>query len=433
MGIKRRLLLIVSLIIGAGLALGLFVLNRIEIQNQKQENTQRAGSLLASLSAPVAFSLVQGRIPDLDNLMDQLQERKHDFHLSHVALFDHRGILVGQTSSPADMVPLERSFIDRAVAAKKPLVAMSAEGNPQRVSMPVQTGIRWATLIATLDWTAIQRDILEREKRISVTVLVLALIALLTLLLSINRWVLTPVVKVAKVAEKFAEGDLGARIHLEGAGEITRLARVLNMAGERLSRQKDLLEQEVAKRTDDLKRANERLEKLAITDGLTGLYNHRYFQEMLIAEVQRQRRGGAPFSLIMIDVDHFKRFNDEHGHPAGDEILHTVGEILSENVRETDLVARYGGEEFVILLRFADHDNAMQIAEKLRYSIEGTFFSDVHGTPRFRCTASLGVATWPEHAKHARPLIEIADQALYQSKHRGRNRITSVNDMERSS
>ena len=101
--------------------------------------------------------------------------------------------------------------------------------------------------------------------------LVLALIALLTLLLSINRWVLTPVVKVAKVAEKFAEGDLGARIHLEGAGEITRLARVLNMAGERLSRQKDLLEQEVAKRTDDLKRANERLEKLAITDGLTGL------------------------------------------------------------------------------------------------------------------------------------------------------------------
>ena len=118
------------------------------------------------------------------------------------------------------MVPLERSFIDRAVAAKKPLVAMSAEGNPQRVSMPVQTGIRWATLIATLDWTAIQRDILEREKRISVTVLVLALIALLTLLLSINRWVLTPVVKVAKVAEKFAEGDLGAQIHLEGAGGI---------------------------------------------------------------------------------------------------------------------------------------------------------------------------------------------------------------------
>ena len=136
MGIKRRLLLIVSLIIGAGLALGLFVLNRIEIQNQKQENTQRAGSLLASLSAPVAFSLVQGRIPDLDNLMDQLQERKHDFHLSHVALFDHRGILVGQTSSPADMVPLERSFIDRAVAAKKPLVAMSAEGNPNVCPCP---------------------------------------------------------------------------------------------------------------------------------------------------------------------------------------------------------------------------------------------------------------------------------------------------------
>ncbi|MBL92405.1 MAG: hypothetical protein CMH56_11420 [Myxococcales bacterium] len=433
MGIKRRLLLIVTLIMGASLATGLFVLNQIEIQNQKQENTQRVGALLASLSAPVAFSLVQGRIPDLDNLMDQLLERKEDFNLSHVALFDHQGLLVGQTGTPPSPHALPKAFIEKAVAANGSVIAPNAQGYPLRISMPVETGIRWATLVATLDWNSIQQSIAQREKRISLTIVALALIALITLLMSINRWVLAPVVAVAKVAQKFAEGDLSARIHLPGAGEITRLARVLNMAGERLSRQKELLEQEVAKRTDDLKRANERLEKLAITDGLTGLYNHRYFQEMLIAEVQRQRRGGSSFSLIMLDVDHFKKFNDEHGHPAGDEILHTMGEILSENVRETDLVARYGGEEFVILLRFADHDDAVQVAEKLRHSIEGAYFSDVHGTPRFRCTASLGVATWPEHAKHARPLIEIADQALYQSKRLGRNRITSVNDLEQTS
>ena len=96
MGIKRRLFLIVSLILGLSMVFGLFVLRHIESQNQYEENTQRVSALLESLSAPVAFSLVQGRVPDLDNLMDQLQERKAAFYLNHVALFDHRGLLLGE-------------------------------------------------------------------------------------------------------------------------------------------------------------------------------------------------------------------------------------------------------------------------------------------------------------------------------------------------
>lgn len=410
--------------------LGLFVLRRIESQNQYQENTQRISALLASLSAPIAFSLVQGRIPDLDNLMDQLQERKKDFYLNHVALYDHQGHLIGATEKTERMQPLDKGFIDRAVAAPQPIMSYNSEAKPYRLSMPVQTGIRWATLIATLDVSSIEQAISARGRRISLMIGLCVLIALLSLLLALNRWVLTPVVSVAQVAKKFAEGDLNARIELPGYGEITSLARVLNMAGERLSRQKELLEQEVQKRTEDLERANERLETLAITDGLTGLYNHRYFQEMLIAEVQRQRRGGSEFSVIMLDVDHFKQFNDTHGHPAGDEILHTMGDILTQSVRETDMVARYGGEEFVLLLRFADHDNAMKVAHNLRRTIAETLFPDVHGQPRFEITASLGVATWPIHAKHGRPLIEKADQALYQSKRAGRNQVTSSSDLE---
>lgn len=415
------------------MVLGLFVLRHIESQNQYEENTQRVSALLESLSAPVAFSLVQGRVPDLDNLMDQLQERKDAFYLNHVALFDHQGLLLGETSKLETNEILPSQFIKDSVSATHALVKYSQTGKPYRISMPVQTGIRWATMIATLDTLSIEQDISARFQRISLMVGLSVLIALFSLLLALNRWVLSPVVAVAQVAKKFAEGKLDARIELPGYGEITSLAKVLNMAGEKLSHQKELLEQEVLRRTEALKKANERLEKLAITDGLTGLYNHRYFQEMLIAEVQRQRRGGNQFSVVMMDVDHFKQFNDTHGHPAGDEILHTMGDLLTQAVRETDLVARYGGEEFVILLRFADHDNALQIAENLRLMIAEKLFPDVHGEPRFEITASMGIATWPIHAKHARPLIEQADKALYESKRNGRNQITSAASEESSS
>ena len=293
MGIKRRLFLIVSLILGLSMILGLFVLRHIESQNQYEENTQRVSALLESLSAPVAFSLVQGRIPDLDNLMDQLQARKDAFYLNHVALFDHQGLLLGETATISTPTPLTPDLIQKSVSAAHAVVNFDDKGKPYRLSMPVQTGIRWATMIATLDTLSIEQDISARVQRISLMVALSVLVALFSLLLALNRWVLSPVVAVAEVAKNFAEGKLDTRIELPGYGEITRLAKVLNMAGERLSHQKELLEQEVQRRTEALKKANERLEKLAITDGLTGLYNHRYFQEMLIAEVQRQRRGGS--------------------------------------------------------------------------------------------------------------------------------------------
>jgi diguanylate cyclase (GGDEF)-like protein len=184
------------------------------------------------------------------------------------------------------------------------------------------------------------------------------------------------------------------------------------------------LEMRVEQATGSLRAANERLEKLAITDGLTGLYNHRYFHERLALEVERVKRSGTPLGLLMIDVDHFKHYNDVHGHPAGDQVLAQVARLLSEGRRANDLVARYGGEEFALLLVDTRKVAAVEIAERLRAAVAAYEFPHRETQPGRRLTISLGVAAGPEDAGDARMLLQAADDALYRAKHAGRNTVS---------
>jgi diguanylate cyclase (GGDEF)-like protein len=165
------------------------------------------------------------------------------------------------------------------------------------------------------------------------------------------------------------------------------------------------------------------LNQLAITDGLTQLYNHRYFHERLESEVERSNRTGLPLSLLMIDVDHFKHYNDLNGHPAGDTVLRKVARILSEGRRLNDVVARYGGEEFTILLVDTPTDAAAQLAENLRQRVAEEEFANGEAQPMGRLTISLGVASYPHSAVSAVELVEAADVALYRAKGGGRNRV----------
>jgi diguanylate cyclase (GGDEF)-like protein/PAS domain S-box-containing protein len=175
---------------------------------------------------------------------------------------------------------------------------------------------------------------------------------------------------------------------------------------------------ELERQKDQLEEANTRLEALATTDGLTGLKNHRAFQERLAHEFQRGARYYTPLSLLMFDVDHFKLFNDAHGHPAGDQVLRKVATVLRKNVRATDFVARYGGEEFVVLLPHTPAAGAMGFAERLRAAIERGPW-DLQPF-----TVSGGVASLERATDDALALIEEADKALYASKALGRNRVT---------
>lgn len=183
---------------------------------------------------------------------------------------------------------------------------------------------------------------------------------------------------------------------------------------------------ELKEKNENLERANFVLKDLAIRDGLTGQYNHRHFQESLAIEILRSNRHQRCFSLIFLDVDNFKHYNDTQGHPAGDNVLSTLAEILFEGIRRSDLLARYGGEEFVILLPETPQEGALQMAEKLRQAVENHPFPGCETQPLGKVTVSMGVASYPENGKDGSSLTKRADEALYKAKSEGRNRIKAA-------
>jgi diguanylate cyclase (GGDEF)-like protein len=184
------------------------------------------------------------------------------------------------------------------------------------------------------------------------------------------------------------------------------------------------LERKVAERTQQLAIANERLEQLSVTDPLTGLANRRRLEESLQGEWQRAQRTHTPLSLAMVDIDHFKRYNDRHGHREGDRCLQRVAGQLESNVRDTDLVARYGGEEFAIVMPDTDAIAARDVAERLRLAISA--LAEPLAADQV-VTASVGVATLHGTERHGTDqLVERADGALYEAKRTGRNRVRTT-------
>jgi diguanylate cyclase (GGDEF)-like protein len=159
-----------------------------------------------------------------------------------------------------------------------------------------------------------------------------------------------------------------------------------------------------------------------LTDRLTGLYNYGTFVDYLHNEVTKIDRYGGELTLLMLDLDHFKQFNDRHGHEAGNELLRRLGDTIGSLVREADVAARYGGEEFAVLIR-GDETHGYELAERLRRAVE-TVTVDVRGGECAGTTLSAGIAAYPAAATDETELVEAADAALYESKRRGRNRVT---------
>ncbi len=188
---------------------------------------------------------------------------------------------------------------------------------------------------------------------------------------------------------------------------------------ELLTRVKSLLR--IKQLYEELETAKERLRQLSITDGLTGLYNHRYFKEHLDQELNRASRHNLHVSLAMADIDYFKKYNDTYGHPAGDALLSAVGHLFRDNIRKIDLAARYGGEEFSLVLVETNKHAAGIVAEKIKKLIAEHLFSSANGNDDHRITISIGVATFPDDAQTSDELIKIADDRLYRAKENGRD------------
>ncbi|HSE94772.1 MAG TPA: diguanylate cyclase [Methylomirabilota bacterium] len=224
--------------------------------------------------------------------------------------------------------------------------------------------------------------------------------------------IVRPLDRLTAGATRVSAGDLDVQVPVVDRSEVGYLTSVFNHMVTRLREARDAL----AAR-------NQELQELSITDGLTGLHNHKHLIETLEAEVARARRLQHQFSILMIDLDHFKGYNDTYGHLAGDQVLTRVSALFRETIRSIDYAARYGGEEFLLLLYEVGMDGALRAAERVRQRVAGEKFGE---GPPVAVTVSIGVAEFPSHGETALGLIAAADAALYEAKRSGRNRVVQA-------
>ena len=184
----------------------------------------------------------------------------------------------------------------------------------------------------------------------------------------------------------------------------------------------DVQECEWLQQLSDLRRENEELKQLVTTDPLTGLFNYRYFEEILGSEIQRTSRTGRPTSLVIVDLDHFKTVNDERGHEAGNAALKAAATVFREELRQFDIISRYGGEEFTLILPQTGLPIAVNVAERIRVCLERTPIR--YDGDEFNVTASFGVSIFQQGSDmSAKAFVDSADKFLYQAKEAGRNRV----------
>jgi diguanylate cyclase (GGDEF)-like protein len=296
---------------------------------------------------------------------------------------------------------------------------------------PVQggRGASPAAGLGTPGWGVIVAQPLERAFApvFSVVTRIFAIDLAIILLFSFLAYEITaaivrPLEALSDGARHISQGELEVEIPDTGThDEIGLLTRTFNDMARRLRRNRAEIDQQhgqLREQNDALQRANEVLEQLSITDGLTKLHNHRYFQEALTREIKRVSRTRESLAMLLVDIDDFKALNDRLGHAEGDALLVRIARILNESVRESDVLARYGGEEFVVLATGTDLDGAIFLAEKVRTAVAEASFGLPAAREPIRVTISIGVA---EYRGDRRGFFDAADRALYRAKGAGKN------------
>jgi diguanylate cyclase (GGDEF)-like protein len=321
-------------------------------------------------------------------------------------------------------MPLMSAIAVRALRSDQDegsLSFLAADGSRRAVSYIRIAGTN-ARLIASIDEdkvsAAVSRDIRTAYLQLAFVVL----FVLLGALIAAEKLVIKPIEMLADMAKRLGEGDLSARAARNRLpAEFVPLARAFNAMAAQLSQ-----------RERELIASNDRLTVMASIDMLSGLANRRGFQSRLDFEWMRAQQYGSELALLMIDVDHFKLFNDNHGHQRGDECLRDIAAVIGRTaIRPTDLATRYGGEEFAIIMPDTDMAAAGVVAERLRHAVVEMRIALGEPTDDFCVTLSVGVATYVPGQEVVGPewLIGQADQALYAAKHLGRNRVVSTDNM----
>jgi diguanylate cyclase (GGDEF)-like protein len=366
---------------------------------------ERAKKVVIVLGVPVERS--NGRISgalvarvNFTNLTQSL--RAFDTRsMGHVYLTTERGVLITDSrSGPAgrETMRLAPEVANRLLAAEGKIVehhdvhGVEVLGSAHRLSQAP-----WFAAADMPSGDAYRQAIRLRNMALAVIGVLLVVIAILAYWLA--SLIARPLGRLTSAAAKVSAGDLSVGLTAGGGGEVGYLTQVFNTM------------------VESLRKNREELERLSTTDTLTGLGNRRHLMNLLPQEIERARRAGQPFSILMLDVDHFKKYNDNHGHQAGDDVLARVGKVLRDCIRPYDCAARYGGEEFLVVLSGASLDHAQECAERIREQVRAEQFD---GGP---VTISIGVAEYPAHGETENVIIGQADAALFRAKRAGRDRV----------
>ena len=363
------------------------------------------GASLGTMAAKVSLDEIDGILADF------AKDPSHELYMvteNGRILISSRDLGEQFMTARLDAAALDRLFRQESI----PVELRSFRGTAVLGALRALPNVGWG-MVAEKDrataYAAITRLRNVTLILISILLFVIGLDAYL-----LGRSIVGPLNRLTEGSAKVAAGDLEVNLPIHGRGEVGYLTAVFNKMVSRLRTFRD----ENLAMNQKLRERNNELRTLSITDSLTGLYNRTELSELLEKELARSKRHEHSFSVLMIDIDHFKRYNDTHGHQAGDHLLNRVAQVLKGSLRACDIAARYGGEEFLILLTETGPKGALCLAKKLCGEVEEMRNLGVEAV-----TVSIGVAAFPENGDETETVIRHADEALYKCKRAGRNQV----------
>ena len=360
------------------------------------------GQLLGALSGKI----------NLNGVIDMLQDHARGAGRDVSVITEQGRLVIRASGTSADLMKTTvpaATFRELIEHEGQPVVQSRPQGGEVLAVLRRVPQLRWAAVAEAPPTTAAAAG---ESHGLRTSLIVLALLIVVAVLaMTASTLVTRPLVRLSEAAARAAAGDLSAELPPGGSGEVGYLTRAFSTLVARLREREGQSE----------------LERLSLTDALTGLYNRRHLMGTLASEVQRSRRLRRSFTVLLADVDQFKQYNDTHGHLAGDTALVKIAEVFRQTTRAVDCVARYGGEEFVVMLLECSLSTAAIVAERVRARVAQQELG------AGRLTVSIGLAEYPEGGDTPEDLIATADAAMYRAKGAGRNQVVVARVNERRS
>ncbi len=423
LGVRQKIILVLVTVLSVALGTASWLTIEQQEANLMRETQQHGEDVVRIVSQALAFSIVGYDYHTIQLLLDEIV-KSHD--IGYAKVLSMKGNVMAESGelpgSRSNWTTFKRDVVfDRQVVGR---------------------------VIIGLDNGGIKSRLESQKTSIIFREAIIIILVVVGEFLMLSYIIIRPVSIIYKSIDGSIDeaGKITRHIPLTSNDEFGRLAMLfndlreqLNISNSQLLSKIDLADtklrennRKLQEQAQELQRMNEELSYIAITDPLTGLYNRRYFDNVVETDLALSIRHGDNNSILVVDIDNFKRVNDTYGHKTGDDVLIGIAKILSESRRKYDLTCRVGGDEFIVLCRRTNIDECLGIAEMIRHSIEMRAFLSP-GAERISVTVSVGAVSFPDGAavKTVEEYVHCADLALYRSKIEGRNRVTHYADMDK--